>query len=46
MRDTSVIAMLKKGNTIEAIKIYQEMYRVGMAEAKKAVAGLRAGLNL
>ena len=45
MGDARVIDMLKKGNKIEAIKIYREIYNVGLAEAKQAVDSLEARLG-
>jgi large subunit ribosomal protein L7/L12 len=44
--EASVVEMLKRGNKIEAIKIYREIYNCGLAEAKQAVDGieLRTGL--
>ena len=44
--DAKVIEMLKKGNKIEAIKIYREMFNVGLAEAKQAVDGMESRLGL
>jgi large subunit ribosomal protein L7/L12 len=41
-----VIDMLKRGNKIEAIKIYREIYNVGLAEAKDAVESLESRLGL
>lgn len=32
-----IIAMIKAGNKIGAIKVYREIYKVGLAEAKDAV---------
>jgi len=46
MADTRVVEMLQKGNKIEAIKIYRELYNCGLAEAKQAVDGLEARLGL
>ncbi|HEX9334124.1 MAG TPA: ribosomal protein L7/L12 [Anaerolineales bacterium] len=45
MEDARVIDMLKKGNKIEAIKIYREIYNCGLAEAKQAVDNLEARLG-
>jgi ribosomal protein L7/L12 len=45
MGDARVVEMLKKGNKIEAIKIYREIYDCGLAEAKKAVDGIEARLG-
>jgi len=44
--DAKIIEMLKKGSKIEAIKIYREMFNVGLAEAKQAVEGMEARLGL
>lgn len=38
--DAKVVEMLKKGNKIEAIKLYREIHNVGLAEAKQAVDGM------
>ena len=46
MAETRVIEMLRKGNKIEAIKIYREIYNVGLAEAKDAVESLGSRLGL
>ena len=35
--DSRIIELVKQGNKIEAIKIYREMYNVGLKEAKDAV---------
>ena len=43
--DAKVVEMLKKGNKIEAIKIYRELHNVGLAEAKQAVESLEARLG-
>ena len=43
--DAKVVEMLKKGNKIEAIKIYREIHNVGLAEAKEAVEHLEARLG-
>jgi len=44
--DAKIIEMLKKGNKIEAIKIYREMFNVGLAEAKQAVEGMESRMGL
>ena len=44
--DAKVIEMIKKGNKIEAIKIYRELHNVGLAEAKQDVELLMARLGL
>lgn len=35
--NSKVRALLLQGNKIEAIKVYREIYKVGLAEAKHAV---------
>ena len=45
MANPRVVEMLKKGNKIEAIKIYREIYNCGLAEAKQAVDGIEAKLG-
>ena len=45
MGDAQVIEMLKKGNKIEAVKIYREIYNCGLAEAKHAVEGIEVRLG-
>jgi ribosomal protein L7/L12 len=42
MADTRVVEVLKRGNKIEAIKIYREIYNCGLAEAKQAVDGMES----
>ncbi|HUG34669.1 MAG TPA: ribosomal protein L7/L12 [Anaerolineales bacterium] len=44
--DAKITEMLKRGNKIEAIKIYREMFNVGLAEAKEAVEGMETRLGL
>ena len=44
--DPRIVEYLKKGNKIEAIKIYREIHNVGLAEAKQAVEGVAASLGL
>lgn len=39
MADARVIELIRKGNKIEAIKVYREMHNCGLAEAKAAVEG-------
>jgi ribosomal protein L7/L12 len=46
MTDKRVIDILRKGNKIEAIKIYREIYNVGLAEAKQAVDDMETRLGL
>ena len=45
MADARVVDMLKRGNKIEAIKIYREIYQCGLAEAKKAVESIESRLG-
>ena len=44
--DPRVIEQIKKGNLIEAIKIYRELTDAGLAEAKSAVEQVKARLGL
>ena len=44
--DPKVVEMIKKGNKIEAIRIYRETHSVGLAEAKTAVEEIQARLGL
>jgi ribosomal protein L7/L12 len=46
MTEARVIVVLKRGNKIEAIKIYREIYQCGLAEAKKAVESIESRLGL
>jgi ribosomal protein L7/L12 len=39
--DPRIVELVQRGNLIEAIKIYRELYHVGLAEAKLAVEGLQ-----
>ena len=41
-----VLALIVRGNMIEAVKRYREIHNVGLAEAKKAVDAMEAGLGL
>ena len=41
-----VVAQIKAGNLIEAIKVYREIYNGGLAEAKAAVEKIQADLGL
>lgn len=41
-----VLALLVRGNKIEAIKRYREIHNVGLADAKQAVDGMEARLDL
>ena len=43
--DAKVVEMIKKGNKIEAIKIYRELHNVRLAKAKQAVELLEARLE-
>jgi ribosomal protein L7/L12 len=44
--ESEVIAALQKGNLIEAIKVYRQLYDVGLAEAKTAVENMKDRMNL
>jgi ribosomal protein L7/L12 len=44
--DPEVINALRKGNVVEAIKVYRERHKAGLAEAKNAVDEMRARLGL
>ncbi len=44
--DPRVVAALRSGNMIEAIKYYREAQDVGLAEAKLAVEDIRKKLGL
>ena len=44
--DPRIVDYLKKGNKIEAIKIYREIHNVGLAEAKNSVEAIAASLGL
>ena len=45
LADMGVVEMLKRGNKIEAIKIYGEIHNFGLAEAKQAVDGIESRLG-
>lgn len=42
-RLAEMVRMIRAGKKIDAIKIYREIYRVGLREAKDAVDGLERG---
>ncbi|MBL8062961.1 MAG: hypothetical protein JNK32_08090 [Anaerolineales bacterium] len=42
--DPRIIDLLRRGNKIEAIKIYRELTNTGLAEAKAAIDRIDAGL--
>ncbi|HET9588392.1 MAG TPA: ribosomal protein L7/L12 [Anaerolineales bacterium] len=44
--DARVVDVLRRGNKIEAIKIYRELYNCGLAEAKQAVDAIEKRLGL
>ncbi|MBI3165330.1 MAG: ribosomal protein L7/L12 [Anaerolineales bacterium] len=44
MVNTQVMALLKKGNKIEAIKLYRDLTNAGLAEAKQAVERMEASI--
>lgn len=44
MANSQVIALIKEGKKIEAIKVYRELSNTGLAEAKEAVEKIEATL--
>ncbi len=40
--DQKVAEVLKKGNTLEAVKLYRDLYLVGQASAKLAVKQIKS----
>ncbi|MBE0682263.1 MAG: ribosomal protein L7/L12 [Anaerolineales bacterium] len=44
--DARIIEFLKKGNKLEAIKVYRELTNTGLAEAKNAVENIETRLGL
>ncbi len=46
IRSPQIQEALRRGNKIEAIKIYRELTGVGLAEAKQAVDNLESRLGL
>lgn len=44
--DERVVAALRAGNIIEAIKCHREIHRTGLRESKDAVEALAAALHL
>jgi ribosomal protein L7/L12 len=44
--DPEVIEQLKKGKTLDAMKVYRELHGASMAEAKQAVEEIMARLAL
>jgi ribosomal protein L7/L12 len=45
-RSPQIQEALRRGNKIEAIKIYRELTGVGLAEAKQVIDGLESRLGL
>jgi ribosomal protein L7/L12 len=45
-RSPQIQDALRRGNKIEAIKIYRELTGVGLAEAKQVIDGLESRLGL
>jgi hypothetical protein len=45
MANAKLAELLKRGSKLEAIKVYRELYNVGLAEAKAAVDKLEATLG-
>ena len=46
VRSPQIQEALRRGNKIEAIKIYRELTGVGLAEAKQAIDNLESRLGL
>lgn len=46
MANAKLEELIKSGNKLEAIKVYRELYNVGLAEAKNAIDSLEARLRL
>jgi ribosomal protein L7/L12 len=44
--NVKVMALVKQGKLIEAIKMYREIYNVDLAEAKEAVDDLQVKLGM
>lgn len=44
MVDSHIIALLKKGNKLEAIKTYRELTNSDLADAKRAVEKIEANI--
>ena len=44
--DPKIVAALKKGNLLEAIKVHREITGAGMEEAKRAVEEVQGRLDL
>ena len=44
LADSHIIALVKKGNKLEAIKAYRELTNSGLAEAKDAVEKIESTL--
>lgn len=42
--NSKVRALLLQGNKIEAIKVYREVYNVGLAEAKHVIDSIEQGI--
>jgi ribosomal protein L7/L12 len=44
--DPRVVALVKEGNMLEAVKRYHEIHSVGLAEAQRSVEDLQKRLGL
>ncbi len=44
--DPRIVEQIHKGNIIEAIKIYRELYDAGLNEAKQGVEAIRRRLGI
>ena len=42
--DPRIVEMIRRNNLIEAIKIYRELHKVGLADAKRDVEAIAARL--
>lgn len=42
--DARIVALIKQGNKLEAIKVYRELTNAGLAEAKQAVEKIEASI--
>jgi ribosomal protein L7/L12 len=45
MVDSQILSLLKKGNKLEAIKVYRDLTNAGLAEAKQAVDKIEASIS-
>jgi len=45
MADSRIISLIKKGNKLEAIKVYRELTNADLAEAKRAVENIESTIR-